>query len=417
MIESKYIDVAVIGGGPAGLAAAIKAKEAGLKRVVVVERGEYLGGLLDQCIHNGFGRFYFKEDLTGPEYGRMFIEKANDLGVESLLKTMVIKLLPDRRIAISNHEGFTFLSPKAVVLAMGCRERSRESLSIPGTRPAGIFSAGTAQRYVNIEGYLPGKEVVILGSGDIGMIMARRLALEGVEVKAVVEVLPYTGGLIRNEVQCLRDFDIPILLEHTVTYVHGLERVKGVTVARVDRDWKPVAGTERMIPCDTLLISAGLIPENELSRIAGITLDPVTGGPLVDENMETSVTGIFAGGNVVHVNDLVDNVTWEGEAAGSSAAKFAMGREVSKQARINLKGGDNIRYVVPQTIGKGQEVTLSMRVKEPAEHVRLKVGGLLTKGMRAVKPSEMIKVPLSLKEWEKMGEGSDELLVSCESRR
>lgn len=416
MIKAQDIDVAVIGGGPAGLAAAIKAKEAGLDRVVVIERGEYLGGLLDQCIHNGFGLFYFKEDWTGPEYGQWFIEKANDLGVKRLLKTMVVKLFPDRRMAISSDKGYTFLHPKAVVLAMGCRERSRESLSIPGTRPAGVLTAGTAQRYINIEGYIPGREVVILGSGDVGMIVARRLTLEGVEVKAVVEVLPYTGGLIRNEVQCLRDFDIPILHEHTVTNVQGKERVKAVTIARVDKDWKPIAGTERIIECDTLLISAGLIPENELSRMAGIALDPVTGGPLVDENMETSVVGIFAGGNVVHVNDLVDNVTWEGEAAGRGAAQFAAGKETAKKTRIRLKAGDNIRYVVPQTVARGQEVTLSMRVKEPAEHVRLKVGDLRTQGMRAVKPSEMIKVPLSPKEWEKMGQGVDELLISCERR-
>jgi thioredoxin reductase len=417
MMKSKEIDVAVIGGGPAGLAAAIKAKEAGLEKVVVVERGEYLGGLLDQCIHNGFGLFYFKEDVTGPEYAQRLIEKAIDLGVEPLLKTMVVKLFSDRRIAISDQKGFTYLSPKAIVLAMGCRERSREALSIPGTRPAGIFTAGTAQRYVNIEGYIPGKEVVILGSGDVGMIMARRLTLEGAEVKAVVEVLPYTGGLIRNEVQCLHDFDIPILHEHTVTNVHGEERVKAVTIARVDKDWNPIAGTERMIGCDTLLISAGLIPENELSRMAGIELDPITGGPVVDENMETSMPGIFAGGNVVHVNDLVDNVTWEGEAAGTSAARFAMEKEIPKKARVSLRAGENIRYIVPQTIARGEEITLSMRVKEPTEHVRLKVGDLLSKGFRAVKPSEMIKVSLSSKEWEKMGPGVDEVLVTCESRR
>jgi thioredoxin reductase len=417
MMKSEDIDVAVIGGGPAGLAAAIKAKEAGLDKVVVVERGEYLGGLLDQCIHNGFGLFYFKEDWTGPEYGQWFIEKANDLGVESLLKTMAVKLFPDRRMAISNDKGFTYLSPKAIVLAMGCRERSRESLSIPGTRPAGILTAGTAQRYVNIEGYIPGKEVVILGSGDVGMIMARRLTLEGVNVKAVVEVLPYTGGLIRNEVQCLHDFDIPILHEHTVTNVHGQERVKGVTIAKVDKDWNPIAGTERMIECDTLLISAGLIPENELSRMAGIALDPITGGPVVDENMETSVPGIFAGGNVVHVNDLVDNVTWEGEAAGRSAAQFATRKRPDKKARIHLNAGENIRYIVPQTVARGQDVTLSMRVKEPAEQIRLKVGDILTQGFRAVKPSEMIKVSLSSREWEKMGPGVNQLLVTCESRR
>jgi NADPH-dependent 2,4-dienoyl-CoA reductase/sulfur reductase-like enzyme len=411
------IDVAVIGGGPAGLAAAIKAKEAGLDKVFIVERGEYLGGLLDQCIHNGFGLFYFDEDLTGPEYGQRFIEKANDLGVESLLKTMVVRLFPDRKMAISNDKGFTYLSPKAIILAMGCRERSRQSLSIPGTRPAGIFTAGTAQRYVNIEGYFPGREVVILGSGDVGMIMARRLTLEGVEVKAVVEVLPYVGGLIRNEVQCLHDFDIPILLQHTVTEVHGQERVKAVTIAQVDKNWNPIAGTERKIECDTLLISAGLIPENELSRMAGIELDPVTGGPVMNENMETSIPGIFAAGNVVHVNDMVDNVSREGEAAGSSAANFAMGKAITKKPRISLRAGENIRCIVPQSITAGQEVTLSIRVKEPAEKVRLKVGDILTKGLRAVKPSEMVKVTISSKEWSKMTAEVNEFVVSCESGR
>ena len=414
---SQDIDVAVIGGGPAGLAAAIKAKEAGLDKVVIIERGEYLGGLLDQCIHNGFGLFYFNEDLTGPEYGQRFIEKANDLGVESILKTMVVRLFPDRKMAISNDKGFTYLSPKAIILAMGCRERSRESLSIPGTRPAGIFTAGTAQRYVNIEGYIPGKEVVILGSGDVGMIMARRLILEGVEIKAVVEVLPYVGGLIRNEVQCIHDFDIPLLLQHTVTEVHGQERVKAVTIAQVDKDWNPIAGTERKIECDTLLISAGLIPENELSRMAGIELDPVTGGPVMDENMETSIPGIFAAGNVVHVNDLVDNVSWEGEIAGSSAANFVMGKAIRKKPKISLRAGENIRCIVPQSISAGQEVTLSMRVKEPGEKVRLKVGDILTKNLRAVKPSEMVKVTISSKEWNRMTGEINEFVVSCETGR
>ncbi len=414
---SGVVDVAVVGGGPAGLAAAIKAKESGLEKVVIIERGGYLGGLLKQCIHNGFGLFYFREDLTGPEYARRFIDKAHDLGVEVMLGSMVVKMRPDRSMVVSSKEGLSCLLPKATVLAMGCRERSRESLSIPGTRPAGIFTAGTAQRYVNVEGFIPGKEVVILGSGDVGMIMARRLTLEGVAVRAVVEVLPYVGGLIRNEVQCLHDFDIPLWLEHTVTAVHGVERVEAVTVARVDRNWKPIAGTERTIACDTLLISAGLIPENELSRLAGVALDPVTGGAEIDENMETSVAGIFSGGNCVHVNDLVDNVTWEGEAAGRSAAACAGGRKRAEKGRIKLKAGRNVSYVVPQTITWGEEATLSIRVKEPAEQVRLRVGDIPVRAVRAVKPSEMIKFLLSGKEWAKLGGEIDELSITCDSRR
>ena len=413
----KEVDVAVIGAGPAGLAAAIKAKEAGLDRVVVVERGEYLGGLLDQCIHNGFGLFYFGEDLTGPEYAQRFIEKANDLGVESLLKSMVIRIFPDRRLVISNDKELTSLSAKAIVLAMGCRERSRESLIISGTRPAGILTAGTAQRYVNVYGYIPGKEVVILGSGDVGMIMARRLTLEGVTVKAVVEVLPYVGGLIRNEIQCLYDFDIPVLLEHTVSAIHGKDRVEAVTIARVDKRWDPIARTERTIECDTLLISAGLIPENELSRMAGIELDPVTGGPVVDNSMETSVPGFFAGGNVLHVNDLVDNVSQEAEIAGASAANFAMGKMSPPKPKLSLRAGVNIRYIMPQTITFGEEVTLAMRVKEPAEKVRIKVGPILTKGLRVVKPSEMVQVTISSQEWQKISFEINELVVDCESRR
>ncbi|MDD5702870.1 MAG: FAD-dependent oxidoreductase [Dehalococcoidales bacterium] len=409
----RKVDVAVIGGGPAGLAAGIKAKESGLDEVVVIERGEYLGGLLDQCIHNGFGLTYFGQDLTGPEYSHRFIEKARDLKVECLLKSMVVRLYPDRRLLISNEKGLTELSAQAIVLAMGCRERTREALNISGTRPAGILTAGAAQRYVNVYGYIPGKEVVILGSGDVGMIMARRLALEGVEVKAVVEVLPYVGGLIRNEVQCLQDFDIPLLLGHTISEFHGKERVEGVTISRVDKKWNPVPGTEQQIKCDTVLISAGLIPENELSRMASIELDPVTGGPVVNNKMETSVCGIFAGGNVLHVNDLVDNVTLEAEYAGASAADYVRGKGISSGHKINIKAESNIRYIVPQTVAAGENVVLSLRVKEPAEKVRLQVGNILTQAFRVVKPSQMIKLELTSKEWQKMEGEVKELKVNC----
>jgi NADPH-dependent 2,4-dienoyl-CoA reductase/sulfur reductase-like enzyme len=409
----RSVDVAVIGGGPAGLAAAIKARESGLDKVVVIERGDYLGGLLDQCIHNGFGLTYFGQDLTGPEYAQRFIEKAQDLKVEFLLNSMVVRINTDRRLVLSNTNGLTAISARAIVLAMGCRERTREALNISGTRPAGILTAGAAQRYVNVCGYIPGREVVILGSGDVGMIMARRLMLEGVDVKAVVEVLPYVGGLIRNEVQCLHDFNIPLLLEHTISEIHGNERVEGVTISKVDDKWNPIRGTGKLVKCDTILISAGLIPENELSRMAGIELDPVTGGPLVDSSMGTSSSGIFAGGNVLHVNDLVDNVTLEAELAGLSAASYALGKRISKKRKIYLKPGANIRYVVPQTIVAGEDVTLSLRVKEPVEKVKLEVGKIFTRGYRVVKPSQMVKLDLTTKEWQKLEGEVTELEVSC----
>jgi NADPH-dependent 2,4-dienoyl-CoA reductase/sulfur reductase-like enzyme len=408
--------VVIIGSGPAGLAAAIKAKEAGVDDVLLVERAEELGGLLHQCVHNGFGLFYFKEDLTGPEYARRFIEKAKDLKINLLLETMVLDITPDKKITLCNKEGLLTLQPEAVILAMGCRERSRQSVLIPGTRPAGVFTAGTAQRMVNVEGYLPGKEIVILGSGDVGMIMARRLTFEGANVKAVVEILPYVGGLIRNEVQCVHDFNIPLFLEHTVTEVHGMQRVEAVSIAKVDKEGEPIPATERKVECDTFLLSVGLIPENELSLKAGVELDPITGGPLVNEMMETNVSGIFAAGNVVHVNDLVDNVTLEGEIAGQGAAEYVTGKVLPTKRKINLKAGENIRYIVPHSIGAEREVTLRMRVKEPQEGVRLKIGDVLTKSLRVVKPSEIVSIRLSTEQLGKIAEQATDLVVSCEKR-
>jgi NADPH-dependent 2,4-dienoyl-CoA reductase/sulfur reductase-like enzyme len=411
------VDVAVIGAGPAGMAAAIKAREAGAEKVVIMERAEELGGLLHQCVHNGFGLLYFNQDLTGPEYGHRFIEKVMDTGVTPLLETMVVRLGDNREIgAVNVREGFINFRPKSVVLAMGCRERSRGALNIPGSRPAGVLTAGTAQRFVNVEGFLPGKRIVILGSGDIGMIMARRLTLEGARVEAVVEILPYVGGLIRNEVQCLHDFEIPLFLEHTVTHIHGEERVNAVTIAKVDKNRVPVAGTERTISCDTLLLSAGLIPENELSIMAGVYLDPVTGGAFVDETRQTTVPGVFAGGNVLHVHDLVDNVSWESELAGESAARFAAEETQGAEGNVRIKAGENIRYVVPQVISGQRETTLYMRVSEPREKVRIKVGDILTRGMRAVKPSEMLKIELSGDTLKKLSGETRELIVDCEKR-
>jgi NADPH-dependent 2,4-dienoyl-CoA reductase/sulfur reductase-like enzyme len=410
---SDNIDVLVIGSGPAGMAAAIQAKESGSDHVFLVERAEELGGLLSQCIHNGFGLIYFNEDMTGPEYGQRFVEKVMDSKIEVFLETMVLRLTPDRKVTLCNRNGVETLNPKSVVLAMGCRERTRESIVIPGYRPAGIFTAGTAQRWVNIEGYLPGKEIVILGSGDVGMIMARRLTLEGARVKAVVEILPYIGGLIRNEVQCLYDFNIPVLVEHTVVNIHGTQRVSGVTVARLDQDKNPIPGAEKFIECDTLLLSVGLIPENELSFMAGVNLDPITGGPILNERMETNFPGIFAAGNCVHVNDLVDNVTLEGEKAGQSAAEHASGKASPKMG-IKLEAGENVRYVIPQMITGQREVAIQLRVKEPEKDVILKVGELMTKRLKVVKPSEMLHLILSEKHLKRIKKGTAQLVVSCQ---
>jgi thioredoxin reductase len=413
---ANQVDVAVIGAGPAGLAAAIAAREQGAEKVLIIERAEQLGGLLPQCIHNGFGLLYFEQDLTGPEYEKAFIDRALDLGIEAQLETMVIDLDGDRGItAVSRRHGYMKFKPGAVVLAMGCRERSRGALGIPGTRPAGVLTAGTCQRFVNIEGYMPGSRYVVVGSGDIGMIMARRLTLEGARVEAVVEIMPWAGGLIRNEVQCLHDFGIPLLLEHTVSFIHGENRVEGVTVCKADADLLPIAGTERSFPCDCLLISAGLIPENELSRKAGVELDPVTGGPVVDQNRQTSVPGVFAGGNVVQVHDLVDWVSWEAELAGRSAAVFADKGKLKAAKGVKVIPGKNIKYVAPQFISGKEDVTLHMRVTRPGLKAVVKVGNVLTRRFRSVRPSEMMVLDLGGGALKEAGAGG-ELVVDCEMK-
>lgn len=341
----KTYDIIIIGGGPAGLAAAIAAVEQGITSVLILERDKELGGILNQCIHNGFGLHTFKEELTGPEYARRYIDRVKEMQIEYRLNTMVLDITSEKIVtAMNREEGLFEIKARAIILAMGCRERPRGALNIPGCRPAGIFSAGTAQRLVNMEGYLPGREVVILGSGDIGLIMARRMTLEGARVKVVAELLPYSGGLKRNIVQCLDDYGIPLKLSHTVVEIRGKERITGVTLAEVDSTGKPVPGTEEEYDCDTLLLSVGLIPENELSSGMGVALNPVTAGPRVNESLETSIEGVFACGNVLHVHDLVDFVSQEAEAAGRNAARYV------KNSIVTLLPAQGVRYTVPETI-------------------------------------------------------------------
>ena len=361
-------DIVIIGGGPAGLAAAISAKKSGVDSVLILERDKELGGILNQCIHNGFGLHTFKEELTGPEYAGRFIDQAKELNIEYKLNTMVMDISPQKVVtAMNREEGLFEIQAKAVVLAMGCRERSRGALNIPGYRPAGIFSAGTAQRLVNIEGYMPGREVVILGSGDIGLIMARRMTFEGAKVKVVAELMPYSGGLKRNIVQCLDDYDIPLKLSHTVVDIKGKERLEGITLAQVDDHGKPIPGTEEEYSCDTLLLSVGLSPENEISRGMGVDMNPVTSGPKVNESLETNIEGVFACGNVLHVHDLVDFVSEEAGTAGRNAAEYVKQGEERRQGgkEIKMNPVEGVRYTVPGTINvdrMDENLTVRFRV-------------------------------------------------------
>ena len=399
-------DLVIIGGGPAGMSAAVAAYEQGIRDILILERDERLGGILQQCIHNGFGLHRFGEELTGPEYAWRYEEKVKALGIPVKLNTMVLEITKDRVITASNEtDGIFQIEAGAIILAMGCRERSRGALNIPGTRPSGIYSAGTAQKYVNCKGYLPGKEVVILGSGDIGLIMARRMTLEGAKVKAVCELQPYSGGLARNIQQCLVDFNIPLLLSHTVVEIHGRERVTGVTIAKVDEHKNPIEETKQYIPCDTLLLSVGLIPENELSLGAGVALDNVTKGAVVDQNRQTGVEGIFACGNVLHVHDLVDFVSGEGEIAGRSAAEYLQGKDNSS-IDIPIETDGKVRYTVPQKITKAGDVTVYFRVSDVFENVKLHVysdrGLLLSRKKMKMAPGEMETVELKKEQLEQV---------------
>lgn len=423
-MEKKLV---IIGGGPAGLAAAASARAAGVEDILILERDARLGGILNQCIHNGFGLHTFKEELTGPEYALRYIEKVKELEIEYWLNTMVIDLSQEENgkklVTVMNREkGLVTIEAEAVILAMGCRERPRGALNIPGYRPAGIYSAGTAQRYVNMEGRMPGREVVILGSGDIGLIMARRMTLEGAKVKLVAELMPYSGGLKRNIVQCLDDFGIPLRLSHTVVDIKGKERVEAVVIAKVGEDLKPIPGTEEEIPCDTLLLSCGLIPENELSGNLGVKMNPVTNGPVVNESLETDREGVFACGNVLHVHDLVDYVSEEAAQAGKRAAAYLKGELKGSGSTVSVRTGNGVRYTVPSLIDTER--------MEPVQTVRFRVGNvyrncsvevsaggkvLSSRKAKVLAPGEMEQVMLKRAELKKL-EGLTEIVISIQQK-
>lgn len=404
----KAYDIVIIGGGPAGMAAAVAAKKQGIERILILERDRELGGILNQCIHNGFGLHTFQEELTGPEYADRFIGQVKSYNIEYKLNTMVMDVSRAKRVtAMNREEGMFEIQAKAIILAMGCRERSRGALNIPGYRPAGIYSAGTAQRLVNMEGFLPGREVVILGSGDIGLIMARRMTLEGAKVKVVAELMPYSGGLKRNIVQCLDDYGIPLKLSHTVIDIKGKERVEGVTLAEVDENRRPIEGTEEFYSCDTLLLSVGLIPENEISGSMGVELNPITSGPKVNERLETSIEGVFACGNVLHVHDLVDFVSEEAAAAGKNAAMYVQeGESASEQGRkIKLRPLEGVRYTVPETINPmrmDEKLTVRFRVGNVYQNCYISVyfdeKRVLHRKRQIVAPGEMEEIKLSKEE-------------------
>ena len=396
------IDLVIIGGGPAGMAAAVAAYDAGLRDILILERDTSLGGILRQCIHNGFGLHRFKEELTGPEYAYRYELQVRERNIPFKLNTMVLDISPDKVItAMNSEDGMFQLEAKAIILAMGCRERPKGALNICGTRPSGIFTAGTAQKFVNMDGYMPGKKIVILGSGDIGLIMARRMTLEGAKVEAVCELMPYSGGLARNIEQCLNDFGIPLMLSHTVVEIHGKDRVTGVTIAKVDERRKPIAETRQYIECDTLLLSCGLIPENELTRNADISMDRITNGASVDQDRQTSIEGVFACGNVLHVHDLVDYVSEEAEIAGKAAVAYVNASATAESADISLVTDGKIRYTVPQRITSKKNVTVYFRVADVYRDLRIVVKDgenvIINKKKQKVAPGEMETVTLTEK--------------------
>ncbi|MBE6595710.1 MAG: FAD-binding protein [Ruminococcaceae bacterium] len=411
-------DIVIVGGGPAGMAAAVAAYDSGVTDVVILDREPGLGGILRQCIHNGFGLHKLGRELTGPEYADVYLKEVEARGIRIYTETTVTAVTPDRVVTARNREGILKIKAGAVVLAMGCRERSRGALNISGTRPAGVYSAGTAQKLINCEGYMVGKTVVILGSGDIGLIMARRMTFEGAKVEAVCEVMPYSGGLIRNIEQCLNDFGIPLYLSTTVVEIHGKKRVEGVTIAEVDENRRVKEETKRYIPCDTLLLSVGLIPENELTRSAGIPIDPITNGALVDENRETTVPGIFACGNVLQVHDLVDYVSDEAEIAGIGAANFVRGI-AAKGASVETKPGNGVRYVLPQRVHteEGKDAALFLRVTKPFGKVRFTVRSgdevLATAQRLKAAPGEMEKIVVKS---DKLAKAKAPITVSLEEQ-
>ena len=406
----RKISLVIVGGGPAGMSAAVAAYKAGVTDLLILEREAHLGGILRQCIHNGFGLHKFGEELTGPEYAARYAEQVKKLGIPYKVGTMVTGITPDKVItAVNPTDGIMHIKADAIILAMGCRERPKGALGIAGARPSGIYTAGTAQKYVNIKGYMPGKEVVILGSGDIGLIMARRMTLEGAKVKAVCELMPYSGGLARNIEQCLNDFGIPLMLSHTVVQIHGKDRVTGVTIAKVDEQRRPIKETEQYIACDTLLLSCGLLPENELTKGAGIDMDRITGGAVTDQSRQTSVPGVFACGNVLHVHDLVDYVSDEAEIAGFAAADYLAGKEAA-HVNIDVRPVSGVRYTVPQRITSAQDTVVYFRVSDVFRDKRVvvKSGDRVISNKKKIKlaPGEMETVKLTADLLAEIGQGT-----------